>query len=53
VEDDNQLRHLIAQLLQNEGYAVLEAENGSQALSMSEGESEPMQLLVTDMSCPE
>jgi PAS domain S-box-containing protein len=52
VEDDNQLRHLIAQLLQNEGYTVLEAEDGSQALSISEGESEPMQLLVTDIVMP-
>jgi len=39
-------------LLQNEGYTVLEAENGSQALSISEGESEPMQLLVTDIVMP-
>jgi DNA-binding response OmpR family regulator len=52
VEDDNQLRHLIAQLLENEGYSVLDAENGSRALSMSEEESEPIQLLVTDIVMP-
>jgi PAS domain S-box-containing protein len=52
VEDDNQLRHLIAQLLQNEGYTVLEAEHGSRALSISEGESEAIHLLVTDIVMP-
>jgi PAS domain S-box-containing protein len=52
VEDDNQLRHLVAQLLQNEGYTVLEAENGSRALAISERESEPIQLLVTDIVMP-
>jgi CheY-like chemotaxis protein len=52
VEDDNQLRHLIAQLLQSEGYTVLEAENGSQALAISEGGTETIQLLVTDIVMP-
>src|SRR5262249_6842708 len=52
VEDDNQLRHLVAQLLQNEGYTVLEAENGSRALAISEREPEPIQLLVTDIVMP-
>jgi len=52
VEDDNQLRQLIAQLLHNEGYTVLEAENGSRALSISESAVEPIHLLVTDIVMP-
>ena len=52
VEDDNQLRHLMAQLLKNEGYTVLEADNGSRALLISEEEAGPIQLLVTDIVMP-
>jgi len=52
VEDNDQLRRLIAELLQNEGYTVLEAENGSRALSISEREPEPIQLLLTDIVMP-
>jgi len=52
VEDNDQLRRLIAELLQNEGYTVLEAENGSRALSISERVPEPIQLLLTDIVMP-
>jgi CheY-like chemotaxis protein len=52
VEDDKQLRSLVAQLLRSEGYEVLEAENGNQALSLSERQVTPIQLLVTDIVMP-
>jgi CheY-like chemotaxis protein len=52
VEDDDQLRHLIAQLLQNDGYTVLEAENGSRALLISGSHAAPIDLLVTDIVMP-
>ena len=52
VEDDDQLRHLIAQILQAEGYTLLEAENGSQALELSEKQVTPIDLVLTDIVMP-
>jgi CheY-like chemotaxis protein len=52
VEDDDQLRHLIAQILQAGGYTLLEAENGSQALLLSEQQVTPIDLVLTDIVMP-
>ena len=50
-EDDDALRRLIARILRNAGYAVLEAANGEDALSCA-GSHGPIDLLVTDVAMP-
>jgi two-component system cell cycle sensor histidine kinase/response regulator CckA len=52
VEDDDQLRHLASQILRGQGYTVLEAESGAEALLISERHLGPIQLMLTDIVMP-
>lgn len=53
VEDDHDLRRLVAAGLRKLGYAVLEAENGKDALQVWRQPHPPIALLFTDMVMPE
>lgn len=49
-DDDPTLRAIGAQLLEGEGYRILEAEDGNEALRLIE--AEPVDLIVLDMLMP-
>jgi PAS domain S-box-containing protein len=51
-EDEEAVRSLARQVLQSGGYAVLEAGDGAQALSLAELHGGPIDLLVTDVVMP-
>jgi len=53
VEDEAPLRLLLRTVLERQGYRVIEAENGRQALDIWEREQGRVQLLLTDMVMPE
>jgi PAS domain S-box-containing protein len=52
VEDAQPLRNLVRQMLEYNGYAVLEARDGSDALLRAEAHDGPIHLLITDMVMP-
>lgn len=52
VEDEAALRAGIRRLLQNEGYTVLEAENGATALQLLEEAPNSIALVLTDLRMP-
>jgi len=52
VEDETDLRQLVAEFLRDLGYTVLEAENGERALQIAESLSQPVQVLITDIVMP-
>jgi CheY-like chemotaxis protein len=52
VEDQPEVRRLTLAVLRNHGYRLLEAANGSQALSLCEQYPEPIHLLITDVVMP-
>ncbi len=52
VEDEGALRGLLAEALENEGYSVLTAVDGLDALELFESWREPVDLLVTDVMMP-
>jgi len=52
VEDEEEVRKLAVRILQNQGYKVLEASQGNEALSICEQHEEPIHLLVTDVVMP-
>jgi PAS domain S-box-containing protein len=52
VEDQDGLRDLIAEMLEDAGYDVLTACDGQAALSTSQAASRPIDLLVTDVVMP-
>ena len=52
VEDDPEVRRVTAMVLRRCGYAVLEAEAGSQALALCAGQEGSIHLLVTDLAMP-
>jgi PAS domain S-box-containing protein len=51
-EDDKLVRRLVRAVLEGYGYRVLEAEDGSAALSVSEQREEMVHLLLTDVVMP-
>lgn len=51
VDDEDGLRHIIARNLAFEGYRVLEAADGLQALAIAS--REPVDLVVTDVRMPQ
>jgi signal transduction histidine kinase len=53
VEDDAQVRELTQTILERQGYAVLVAENGPEALALLNARSEPVHLLLTDVDMTE
>ena len=53
VEDDAILRGILAQTLTDEGYRVLTAEDGEQALALASSLAEQLALVVTDVLLPE
>jgi len=53
VEDDAILRGILAQTLTDEGYPVLTAETGEQALTLASSLAGQLALVVTDVLLPE
>jgi DNA-binding response OmpR family regulator len=53
VEDDAMLRGILAQALADEGFAVLTAETGEQALAIASRLDGQLSLVVTDVLLPE
>ncbi|HEX7929132.1 MAG TPA: ATP-binding protein [bacterium] len=51
-EDDDGVRHLAVQLLELEGYRVIHASDGDQAVRAWENAAEPVDLLVLDLVMP-
>ena len=51
-EDDPVVRNLIRTLLAREGYATLTANDGEEALQLCEAFTDPIHLLLTDVSMP-
>jgi CheY-like chemotaxis protein len=52
VEDDDAVRALAGEILTQQGYTVLEAKNGPEALRLCQGYSGPLDLLATDVVMP-
>jgi two-component system cell cycle sensor histidine kinase/response regulator CckA len=52
VEDEESLRTLTRSILEQNGYTVLEACNGAEALEIARQNSGPLHLLLTDMVMP-
>ncbi len=53
VEDEQAILDMAAQMLQNEGYTVLTAENPNQAIELLKGNKNDVHLLLTDVIMPE
>jgi signal transduction histidine kinase/ActR/RegA family two-component response regulator len=53
VEDEDAVRGLARQILEEEGYSVLEASRGEEALSLCAAYEQTIQLLLTDVVMPE
>jgi PAS domain S-box-containing protein len=51
-EDEDDLREMVVNVLRIQGYTVLEAASGVQALELWEGTDRPIDLLLTDMVMP-
>ena len=51
-EDDSSLRALVARILAERGYAVLEASNGKEALDIAEKYAGEIHLVITDVIMP-
>jgi PAS domain S-box-containing protein len=52
VEDDDAVRNLAQRVLQGQGYTVLEARNGQEALHISAQHAHPIHLLLSDLVMP-
>ncbi len=53
VDDEQAIRHISKELLENHGYKVSTAKNGIEALETFEKNSSRMDLVVTDMAMPQ
>jgi two-component system, cell cycle sensor histidine kinase and response regulator CckA len=52
VEDEEQVRAILSQILENQGYKVLSASHGEEALAISQ-QTGDIQLLITDVVMPQ
>ena len=52
VEDDKSVRNLARKALKEYGYSVIEAQNGEDALNVSEAHEGPIHLMITDVVMP-
>jgi CheY-like chemotaxis protein len=52
VEDQPEVRKLTLAMLESQGYRLLEAANGNEALSLCQQYAEPIHLLITDVVMP-
>jgi CheY-like chemotaxis protein len=52
VEDETNVRTLVARILEREGYTVIEASHGAEALERGLEYSLPIHLLITDVTMP-
>ena len=52
VEDQDEVRNLVEEILGMQGYTVLKASNGEEALRLGKSRRKPIQLLLTDMVMP-
>ena len=52
VDDEESVRRMLTKVLERSGYLVLAAEDGAQALAMSDAHAGDIDLLVTDMMMP-
>jgi two-component system cell cycle sensor histidine kinase/response regulator CckA len=52
VEDEEVVRNLVREILEGNGYTVLEAQNGADALELGRRFTGPIHLLVTDVVMP-
>jgi two-component system cell cycle sensor histidine kinase/response regulator CckA len=52
VEDDDEVRPIVRELLAQQGFLVLEAKKGSEALDIADKYDQPLHLLLTDMVLP-
>ncbi|MBM3566924.1 MAG: response regulator, partial [Alphaproteobacteria bacterium] len=52
VEDEDAVRNLLGEILQDAGYRVLAARNGPEAIACSDRHKEPIHLLLTDVVMP-
>jgi signal transduction histidine kinase len=53
VEDEDAVRSMVRQILQNNSYTVLEARDGNEALRVSAGWPDAIHLMVTDVIMPQ
>jgi len=53
VEDEEAVRQLASKVLRSQGYQVLEAKDGRQAIAAAKGYADPIHLLLTDIVMPE
>ncbi len=51
IDDDTQIREMLREILQREGYQVEDAENGKDALAIQR--DRPCDLIITDLIMPE
>jgi two-component system, cell cycle sensor histidine kinase and response regulator CckA len=52
VEDEDMVRHLASELLEESGYLVLSANGGEEAISFATKHKEQIDLLITDVVMP-
>ena len=52
VEDETVVRHLVAEILENSGYTVMQAGDGPSALELLRRHTDTLDLLVTDVVMP-
>ncbi len=52
VEDQGEVRRMVLAILRQNGYRLLEAADGTEALSLSERCAEPIHLMITDVVMP-
>jgi two-component system, response regulator, stage 0 sporulation protein F len=53
IEDDKNIRELLRQELNDEGYSILLAANGKEALSVMTNEQEKPDLIILDLRMPQ